>query len=168
MLSDLAIRLRALFRRATVERELDHELRFHFERQVEKYVQSGLPPEEAMRRARLEFGAMDGVKEDCREARGVHFIETLAQDIHYGLRVLGKNRGFSVVAILTLALAIGATTAIFSVLYAVLLRPLPYQDVGRLMVLNETTPKVGTVAVSYPNFLDWRTASRTFAQMAAV
>ena len=168
MLSDLAVRWRALFRRATVERELDHELRFHFERQVDRYVQSGLPPEEAMRRARLEFGTMDGVKEDCREVRGVHFIETLGQDVHYGLRVLRKNPGFTVVAILTLALAIGATTAIFSVLYAVLLRPLPYRDAGRLIVLNETTPKVGTVSVSYPNFLDWRAASRTFAQMAAV
>ncbi len=168
MLSDLAVRWRALFRRATVERELDHELRFHFERQVDRYVQSGLPPEEAMRRARLEFGTIDGVKEDCREVRGVHFIETLGQDVHYGLRVLRKNPGFTVVAILTLALAIGATTAIFSVLYAVLLRPLPYRDAGRLIVLNETTPKVGTVSVSYPNFLDWRAASRTFAQMAAV
>jgi putative ABC transport system permease protein len=168
MLSDLGIRLRALFRRAAVEGELDNELRFHCERQVEKYVQSGLPREEAMRRARLEFGAMDGVKEDCREARGVHFIETLGQDIHYGVRVLGKNPGFTVVAVLTLALAIGATTAIFSVLYAVLLRPLPYQDAARLVVLNETTPKVGAVSVSYPNFLDWRTASHGFSQMAAV
>ena len=168
MLSDLAIRLRALFRRGAVETELEHELSFHFDRQVEKYVQSGLPHDEARRRARLEFGAMDGVKEDCREARGVHFIETLRQDVHYGLRVLAKNPGFTVVAILTLALAIGATTSIFSVLYAVLLRPLPYQDAGRLMVLNETTPKVGTVSVSYPNFLDWRVASRTFSQMVAV
>jgi putative ABC transport system permease protein len=81
--------------------------------------------------------------------------------------MLGKNLGFTVAAVLTLALAIGATTAIFSVLYAVLLRPLPYQDAARLMVLNETTPKVGTVSVSYPNFLDWRSASRTFSQMAA-
>jgi predicted permease len=168
MLSDLAIRLRALFRRTTVERELDYELRFHFQRQVEKYVLSGLSRQEAMRRARLEFGAMDGVKEDCREARGVHFVETLGQDVHYGLRVLGKNPGFTVIAVLTLALAIGATTAIFSVLYAVLLRPLPYQDAARLMVLNETTPKVGAVSVSYPNFLDWRTASHAFSQMAAV
>ncbi len=166
MLSDLAIRLRALFRRTTVERELDYELRFHFQRQVEKYVLSGLSRQEAMRRARLEFGAMDGVKEDCREARGVHFVETLGQDVHYGLRVLGNYPGFTVIAVLTLALAIGATTAIFSVLYAVLLRPLPYQDAARLMVLNETTPKVGAVSVSYPNFLDWRTASHAFSQFA--
>jgi putative ABC transport system permease protein len=160
MLSDLAIRVRALLRRTTVERELEHELRFHSERQIEKYVQSGLSREEAMRRARLEFGGMDGVKEDCREARGVHFIETLSQDARYGARGLAKNPGFTIVAILTLALAIGATTAISSVLYAVLLRPLPYQDASRLVVLNETTPKVGTVSVSYPNFLDWRTAVR--------
>src|ERR1700735_5367384 len=95
-------------------------------------------------------------------------MRTLIQDIRYGLRMLRKSPGFTVVALLTLALGIGANTAIFSVVYGVLLRPLPYQDPSRLIVLNETTPKVGTVSVSYANFLDWRAQSHMFSKMAAV
>ncbi|MGA3323375.1 MAG: ABC transporter permease [Terriglobia bacterium] len=95
-------------------------------------------------------------------------MTTLIQDVKFGLRMLAKNPGFTVVAALTLALGIGATTAIFSVVYAVLLRPLPYQDPSTLVVINETTPKVGTVSVSYPDFLDWRQQCRAFSQMAAV
>jgi len=168
MLSDLFFRVRSLFRRAAVEAELDDELRFHFEQQLEKYVNSGLTPAEALRRVRIEFGGIAQVKEECREARGVHMLETLFQDIRYGLRMLRKSPGFTVVALLTLALGIGANTAIFSVVYGVLLHPLPYQDPSRLVVLHETTPKVGTVSVSYPNFLDWRAQSRAFSKMAAV
>jgi putative ABC transport system permease protein len=168
MLSDLFFRVRSLFRRKAVETELDDELRFHFEQQVEKYVNSGLTPDEALRRARIDFGGLSQVKEECREARGVQMMETLFQDVRYGLRMLRKSPGFTAVALLTLALGIGANTAIFSVVYGVLLRPLPYQDPSRLIVLNETTPRVGTVSVSYPNFLDWRAQSRTFSKMATV
>lgn len=92
---------------------------------------------------------------------------TLWQDLSYALRMLRKAPGFTAVAILTVALGIGATTAIFSVVYGVLLEPLPYRDASRLIVLNETTPKVGTVSVSYLDFLDWRGQSHTFSQMAA-
>jgi hypothetical protein len=168
MLHDLLHRLRSLFHRKSAETELDDELRFHFERHVQKYERSGLSPEEALRRARLEFGGIDQVKEECREARGVHFMEELVQDVRYGLRMLRKSPGFTAVALLTLALGIGANTAIFSVVYGILLRPLPYHDSGRLIVLNETTPKVGMVSVSYPDFLDWRAQSQAFSQMAAV
>ena len=86
MLNDLLHRLRSLFRRKSAESELDDELRFHFEREVQKYERSGLSREEALRRARLEFGGIDQVKEECREARGVHFMEELVQDVRYGLR----------------------------------------------------------------------------------
>jgi len=168
MLSDLFFRFRSLFRREKVETELDDELRFHFEHQLAKHVSSGLTPEEALRRARMEFGGLGQVKEECREARGVQMIDNIFQDIRYGLRFLRKSPGFTAVALLTLALGIGANTAIFSVVYGVLLRPLPYQDPSRLIVLHETTPKVGTVGVSYPNFLDWRAQTRAFSQMAAV
>ena len=168
MLNDLFFRLRSLFRRKAAETELDDELRFHFDSHVQKYESSGLAREEALRRARLEFGGINQVKEECREARGVHFMEELFQDVRYGLRMLRKSPGFTAVGLLTLALGIGANTAIFSVVYGVLLRPLPYKDAGGLVVLNETTPKVGAVSVSYPNFLDWRSGNRSFSQMAAV
>jgi predicted permease len=168
VLNDLLFRLRSLFRRNAAETELDDELHFHFERQVQKYESSGLAREEALRRARLEFGGIDQVKEECREARGVHFMEELFQDVRYGLRMLRKSPGFTAVALLTLALGIGANTAIFSVVYGVLLRPLPYQDSGRVIVLNETTPSVGRVSVSYQNFLDWRTQTRSFSRMNVV
>jgi putative ABC transport system permease protein len=165
---DLLHRFRSLFRRKSAETELDDELRFHFERHVQKHERSGVTREEALRRARLEFGGIDQVKEECREARGVHFMEELVQDVRYGLRMLRKSPGFTAVALLTLALGIGANTAIFSVVYGILLRPLPYQDSARLIVLNETTPKVGMVSVSYPDFLDWRSQSHAFSRMGAV
>jgi putative ABC transport system permease protein len=168
MLNDLSFRLRSLFRRKAAETELDDELHFHFERQVQKYECSGLTREEALRRARLEFGGIDQVKEECREARGVHFMEELFQDVRYGFRMLRKSPGFTSVALLTLALGIGANTAIFSVVYGVLLQSLPYQDPGHVIVLNETTPKVGRVSVSYLDFLDWRAQNHTFSHMAAV
>jgi putative ABC transport system permease protein len=168
VLNDLIFRVRALFRRRAAEAELEDELSFHREHQLQKYAASGLTEAEALRLTRMNFGGLDQVKEECRDARGVRVMETLFQDVRFGLRTLRKSPAFTLVALLTLALGIGANTAIFSVLYGVLLRPLPYQDAGRLIVLNETTPRVGMVSVSYPNFLDWRAQSRAFPQMAAV
>ncbi|HEV3483122.1 MAG TPA: ABC transporter permease, partial [Candidatus Acidoferrales bacterium] len=108
----------------------------HFDHRVEKYVQSGLPPDEARKRARLEFGGLDQVKEECRDARGVHFIEMTIQDVRYGLRQLRLNPGFTAVAVLTLALGIGANTAIYSFMESILLRSLPVADPESLVVLN--------------------------------
>jgi putative ABC transport system permease protein len=168
MLSDLLFRVRAVLRRRAAETELEDELRFHFERQLEKYLRSGLTREEAMRRVRMEFGGLEQVKEECRDARGVQLIEALFHDVRYAMRTLRKSPGFAGVALFTVALGIGATTAIFSVVYGVLLRPLPFKDSAGLVVLNETTPQVGMVSVSYPNFLDWRAQSRAFSEMSAV
>ena len=169
MFTDIAVRLRSLFRRTTVEMELDDELRFHFEQQVEKYVKSGLSHEKALRRARLEFGTLDNVKEECRDARGVSLIETLVQDSHYGLRMLRKNPGFTAIAILTLALGIGANTAIFSVVNAVLLQPLPFPEAGRLVTIYGTHSRLNenTRPLSYPDFVDLKNMNTVFEHVAA-
>src|ERR1700685_2807508 len=166
MFGDLLIRLRALFRRDAVETELDDELQFHFEQQVEKYVQSGLPHEEARRRARLEFGGADHIKEECRDARGVSFLETLWQDVRFGFRMLWKSPGFTAVAVLTLALGIGANTALFSVVNGVLLNPLPYPHPDQLVTLHESKPNFEHGSISFPNFRDWRKDNHTFSAMA--
>ncbi len=149
MWNDLLLRLRSLFRRKNVEAELDDELRFHFENQVSKLVQSGLTPAEAQRRAQLNFGGMEQLKEEHRDARGVTFIETLLQDIRYGLRILGRTPVITCVAILSLALGIGANTAIFTMMDAVMLRLLPVRNPQELVQVRIRAPKSGTEMNGY-------------------
>jgi predicted permease len=165
MLSDLFFRLRSLLRRRAVEGELDEELRFHVEHHVEKYIQSGLTREEAMRRTRLEFGGLDQVKEDCREARGVALVETLAQDVRYGLRMLRKSLGFTVVAVVTLALGIGANAVVFSILNALALRPVNVPQ-GRDLYMIERG-KDRAPSNSYLDYLDLRDRNRSFKGLIA-
>ncbi|HEX5424744.1 MAG TPA: ABC transporter permease [Candidatus Acidoferrales bacterium] len=164
----LLLRLKSLFRRNAVNAELGDELRFHVERQIGVNVASGMPPDEARRVALREFGGVDQIREECADMRRVNWLQDFVQDIRYAFRLLRKSPGFTAIVVLTLALGIGANTAIFSVVYSVLLAPLPYQNPSQVVVLNETSPKVGMVSVSYPNYIDWRDQSRSFSQMAVV
>jgi putative ABC transport system permease protein len=138
MLSDWMLRLRALFRRAAVEDDIDAELRFHLDRQVQAHVARGLDHDEAMRRARLEFGGLDQIKEEYRDALGVRAIDRLRQDLRLSLRSLRATPTVTAVAVLSLALGIGANAAIFSIINSLLLRMLPVKAPARLVVLSDT------------------------------
>src|ERR1044072_4908779 len=121
LLDKVRRRFRALLRRRDVERELEEELRFHLDKEIEQNVARGLSHEESVRVALFRFGRVENIKEECRDARGVRPIEEMWQDLRYGVRKLLKSPGFSLVAVMTLALAVGANTATLSVLNALLL-----------------------------------------------
>jgi putative ABC transport system permease protein len=161
--------LRALLLKGRLERELDAELRFHLERQIEANLERGMSPDEARTAALRAFGGVERAKEACRDERGTRFIEELGHDLMHGLRILGNSPGFTAIALLTLALGIGANTAVFSVVDAVLLRRLPFPESARIMTLWNTYPKLGDgqEEVSPPDFCDWRTQNRSFEQLAA-
>ncbi len=151
-------RLNALFRGGQLDRSLNAEVRFHIEMETEKNVALGMSADEARTRALRSFGPMEKHKEEARDARGVSWFETLAADLRYGARALVQRPGYAALAVLTLGLGIGANTAIFSVINGVLLKPLPYEDGNRLVVLQQSRPLSGqpTVGVAIAEYYDYR------------
>jgi predicted permease len=159
--------LRRIFRKQETEQQLDSELRFHMEQRIAERVASGETPEEARRQAQIDFGGMEAIKQECRESRRVHFLEVLLQDLRYGVRILRRNPGFTIVAVITLALGIGANTAIFSVVNGVLLNPLPFAHPEQLITVHESKANFQYGSVSYLNFRDWQKSNRVFSALAA-
>lgn len=170
--------LQRLFARQQMETELDKELRFHLEAQVADKVRAGIPESEARRLTRLEFGGIEQIKEACRERRGTLWLESIAQDVHYGLRRLRKSPGFSIIVVLTLALGLGANIAIFSLVQGILLRSLPVANPASLYRIGDQThccyfegfeDTGGDVDLfSYDLYRHFQQASTEFEQLAAV
>lgn len=165
MFRQILFDLRTLFRRRSVDRDLDEEIQFHIDKEVERHIQNGMPEADAQRKARLAFGGTAQTKEAYHDERRTRFFETLWQDLKYGLRVLIGKPGFTLVAVLTLALGIGANTAIFSVIYHVLIRPLPYQESHHLVTINHnaSSAQVNFMAFSAKDFQDYRDQNQSFS-----
>jgi len=165
---DFWLRLKALVRRHELDRDLDDELQFHLAMREQKLREQGIAAEESLYAARRQFGNVTRLKETSREVWGFGWLEILWQDLRYAARQLKRNPGFTAVAVITLALGIGATTAIFTVVNAVLLRPLPYPHPEQLVYVQEILGEYGlSPFMSNREFAAWRNQSRTLSQIAA-
>lgn len=163
----LRLRLRSLLSRKRVEQELEEEVRYHLDRQTEENISAGMPPDEARYAALRAVRDIEQRKEQCREARGVNLIENTGQDLRYAIRRLRKNPGFALFTVLVMTLGIGANTAVFSVVNAVLLKPLAYRDPGRIVTLTANwSGNAESKEVALPDFEDWQRQSTAFSAMA--
>jgi hypothetical protein len=160
-------RLMFFFRRNQMDRDLAEEMRLHVEMKAEEKREAGLEEKEAQQAAIREFGNPLLLKEVSRDIWGWTMVESTIKDIRYGLRMLYKNPGFSTLAVVTLAVGIGASTAIFSVVYAVVIRPLPFEHPEQLVTLWKTDRQFSQTPVSGPDFLDWMKQNDVFSALAA-
>src|SRR5262245_37805789 len=169
MLHSLRLRLRALFRQSTVEAEMHDELLFHIEEQTQLYMRNGMTRAEANRLARARFGSVHATKESYPLYRRGVGVDALRGDIRYAIRTLWRDRGLAVAGILTLALGVGATTAVFSAVNAVMLRELPFRDSNRLVAIWEQNPDRNWYknVVAPANYVDWRARVKAFEGVAA-
>ena len=158
--------LRAVAGRSRMEHEMDAELRFHIEAFAEDLVRSGVPREEALRRARIEFGGIERTKEECRDARGVRYLESLWQDLRFGVRMLRKSPGFTATAVVALAIGIGVNTTVFTAFDAVALRPRPVEDPDHLVGVYRTAQGESYGAFSYPDYIYYRDHTKTLSDLA--
>jgi len=163
----LLSRFAGLFRKDRLEKELAEEVRSHLEMQIEENRRHGMSPEDARYAALRSFGGVEQTKERYRDQRGLPSLESFVQDIRYAVRGLRRNPGFTAIAILTLAVGIGANTAIFTVINAVLLRPLPYPNPGRVVWVTEFMPQSGRDTVLTPEYAAWEKEAKGFDQLGA-
>jgi predicted permease len=161
------LRMSGMFNRERRDRELAEELESHLALHVEDNLRAGMTPEAARRDALLKLGGVESVKEQVRDRRGFPVLEHFAQDLRFGVRMLRKDHSFTAIAVLTLALGIGANTAIFSVVNAVLLRPLPFPQAENLVLVWATSAERANDVASYPDFEEWKAHGRSFENMAA-
>jgi putative ABC transport system permease protein len=168
LLRIIPLRFRSLFRRSDVERELDEELRYHVDQQTAENVRQGMAPDAARTAALRALGGIEYRKEQVRDTRGTRWLEELAGDVRFAVRSLRRARGFATAVVLTLALGIGANTAMFTVLRGTLLRPLPNRDGERLVYLRQSAPgaQEQNVLFSVPEVADYRTAAKTLSTLA--
>jgi predicted permease len=168
-LHQIVSRLRAAFGKSRRERVLDEELRIHLALLIEQNIERGMSPEAALREAKLSLGGAEQIKESVRDHRGLPLLSTLAQDVRYSFRQLRRSPSFAVIAIVTLGLGIGANAAVFSVVDAIVLRPLPYPQQQRLVQIIATEGRGGVnkTGASYQAFMDWRNENRAFVDVAA-
>ncbi|HEX5412739.1 MAG TPA: ABC transporter permease [Terriglobia bacterium] len=170
-LRTLFVKFTGLFDKERLEQRLDEDVRAHLDMLTEENLRKGMSPEDARYAARREFGNVASVKEECRDRWSIRIIEELAQDLRYGLRQLRHNPGFTAVAIVTLALGIGANTAVFTLVNSVLLQPLPYRNPSKLVAVYQSPPAksfpgIKTFAIAPANYLDWQRRNRAFTSMA--